>query len=61
MHISTSEDLHARLDRLEQELRHVRAPDRTIIQDDSDRPHTISSLAGFQMPDIERFTGVGCP
>ena len=38
----------------------MRVPDRTIVWDDIDRPPTVSSLAGFQMLDIERFSGIGC-
>ena len=33
----------------------------TIIWDDNDKPPTITSLTSFQMPDIKRFTGIGCP
>ena len=35
--------------------------DMTMVWDDSDRPPIVSSLTSFQMPNIERFTYVGCP
>ena len=34
---------------------------RTIVWDDSERPPTFSLLTSFQMPYIERFTGIRCP
>ena len=56
-----SEDLHACLDRLEQQLGHMKVSDMTMVWDDSDRPSIVSSLTSFQMPNIKRFTYVGCP
>ena len=35
--------------------------DRTIFWDDGDRPPIVTLLTSFQIPDIERFIGIGCP
>ena len=61
MPISIYEDLPTLLDKLEQELGRMGVPDRTIVWDDIDIPPTVSSLAGFQMLDIEKLSGIGCP
>ncbi|RVW76932.1 hypothetical protein CK203_051537 [Vitis vinifera] len=56
----TSEDPHARMDRLEQGLRQLRASDRATTWEGFDG--VVASLpAKFRMPDIERYTGIGCP
>ena len=52
-----SEDVHARMDRLEQR---IRMSNSSIVWDDSDGIPVASLLAKFRMPDIERYTGVGC-
>ena len=52
-----SEDVHACMDRLEQ---HIRMSNSSIVWDDSDGIPVASLLAKFRMPDIERYTGVGC-
>ena len=61
MPITISKDLYACFDMLEQQLGQMRVSDRTIVRDDGDKPPTIGFLTSFQMPDIERFTGIGCP
>ena len=57
----TSEDPHARMDRLEQGLRQLRASDRAITWEGFDGVPVASLPAKFRMPDIERYTGIGCP
>ena len=57
----TSEDPHARMDRLEQRLRQLRTSDRAITWEDLDGAPVTSLPAKFRMPEIERYTGIGCP
>ncbi|XP_059596905.1 uncharacterized protein LOC100853045 [Vitis vinifera] len=57
----TSEDPHARMDRLEQGLRQLRTSDRATTWEGFDGVSVASLLAKFRMPDIERYTGIGCP
>ncbi|RVW86753.1 hypothetical protein CK203_042826 [Vitis vinifera] len=57
----TSEDPHARMDRLEQGLRQLRTSDRAITWEGFDGVPVASLPAKFRMPDIERYTGIGCP
>ncbi|RVW98084.1 Pro-Pol polyprotein [Vitis vinifera] len=57
----TSEDPHARMDRLEQGLRQLRASDRATTWEGFDGVPVASLPAKFRMPDIERYTGIGCP
>lgn len=49
------------MDRLELRLRQMRALDRGVTWDDFDGSPMASLLAKFRMPDIERYTGMGCP
>ncbi|RVW40888.1 hypothetical protein CK203_094283 [Vitis vinifera] len=57
----TSEDPHACMDRLEQRLRQLRTSNRAIIWEDFDGVPMASLPAKFRMPEIERYTGIGCP
>nr|CAN67366.1 hypothetical protein VITISV_007976 [Vitis vinifera] len=57
----TSEDPRARMDRLEQRLRQLRTSDRAITYEDFDGAPMASLPAKFRMPEIERYTGIGCP
>ncbi|XP_034672454.1 uncharacterized protein LOC117904033 [Vitis riparia] len=57
----TSEDPHARMDRLEQRLRQLRTSDRAITWEDLDGAPVASLPARFRMLEIERYTGIGCP
>ncbi|RVW71175.1 hypothetical protein CK203_054405 [Vitis vinifera] len=57
----TSEDPHARMDRLEQGLRQLRTSDRATTWEGFDGVSVASLPAKFRMPDIERYTGIGCP
>ncbi|KAL6347275.1 hypothetical protein AAG906_013711 [Vitis piasezkii] len=57
----TLKDPHARMDRLEQRLRRLRTLDRVVTWDDFDGLPMASLPAKFKMPEIERYTGIGCP
>ncbi|RVW67839.1 hypothetical protein CK203_060996 [Vitis vinifera] len=57
----TLEDPHARMDRLEQDLRQLRASDRATTWEGFDGVPVASLPAKFRMLDIERYTGIGCP
>ncbi|KAL6312324.1 hypothetical protein AAG906_007997 [Vitis piasezkii] len=57
----TLEDSHARMDRLEQRLRQLRTLDEAITWEDFDGTLMASLPAKFRMPEIERYTGIGCP
>ena len=59
--IPTSEDPHAYMDRLEQRLRQIRTSDGAITWEDFDGALVASLSAKFRMPEIERYTGIGCP
>ncbi|RVW69654.1 hypothetical protein CK203_059468 [Vitis vinifera] len=59
--IPTSEDPHTRMDRLEQKLRQMRASDGVVTWEDFDGAPVASLPAKFRMPEIERYTGIGCP
>ncbi|RVW12089.1 hypothetical protein CK203_087356 [Vitis vinifera] len=59
--ILTSEDPHARMDRLEQRLRQMRASDENISWEDFDGAPMASLQAKFRMSEIEIYTGIGCP
>ncbi|RVW86626.1 hypothetical protein CK203_045683 [Vitis vinifera] len=54
-------DPHARMDRLEQGLRQLRTSDRATTWEGFDGVPVASLPAKFRMPDIERYTGIGCP
>ncbi|RVW75527.1 hypothetical protein CK203_051944 [Vitis vinifera] len=56
----TSEDPHARMDRLEQGLRQLRTSDRATTWGVFDGVPVASLPAKFRMPDIERYMVVGC-
>ena len=49
------------MDRLEQRLRQLRTLDRAVTWDDFDGVLVASLPAKFRMPEIERYTGIGCP
>ncbi|WJZ96846.1 hypothetical protein VitviT2T_015493 [Vitis vinifera] len=57
----TSEDPHARMDRLEQGLRQLRTSDRATTWEGFDGVPVASLPSKFRMPNIERYTGIGCP
>ncbi|RVW24501.1 Kinesin-like protein KIN-12D [Vitis vinifera] len=59
--IPISEDPHARMDKLEQKLRQMRTSEGAITWEDFDGAPVASLPAKFRMPEIERYTGIGCP
>ena len=59
--VLTSEDAHARMDRLEQRVRQLRLLDEGMVWDDFDGLLVVSLSAKFGMPKIERYMGIRCP
>ena len=57
----TSEDPHARMDRLEQRLMQLRTSNRAVTWEDFDGAPVASLSAKFRMPEIERYMSIGCP
>ena len=51
--VLTSEDAHARMDRLEQRMRQLRLLDGGMVWDDFDGLLVASLPAKFRMPEIE--------
>ncbi|RVW84910.1 hypothetical protein CK203_039489 [Vitis vinifera] len=58
---TVADDVHARMDRLEQCMRQMRVSDGSVVWDDFEGMPVASLPAKFRMPDIERYTGIGCP
>ncbi|RVW25171.1 hypothetical protein CK203_112505 [Vitis vinifera] len=56
-----SENPHTHMDRLEQKLRQMRTSEGAITWEDFDGTPVASLPAKFRMPEIERYTGIGCP
>ena len=54
------DDAHARIDRLEQHIRQLRVSDDSAVWDDLESMPVANLSAKFKMPDIERYTGIGC-
>ena len=59
--VLTLEDAHAHMDRLEQRMRQIRVSDGGMEWDDFDGLPMANLSAKFRMPEIERYTGIGCP
>ena len=59
--VTVIEDPLSRMDRLERRIRQTRDLDETISWDDPDDVPVATLPVDFRMPDIERYTGVGCP
>ena len=55
------DDAHARMDRIEQRMRQLKVSDGSAVWDDLEGMPVASLSAKFRMPDIERYTGIGCP
>ncbi|XP_034679717.1 uncharacterized protein LOC117909774 [Vitis riparia] len=51
----------ARVERLESKVRQIRLQDGGLTWDDRDGIPAASLPAKFRMPDIERYSGIGCP
>ena len=54
-------DAHERMDRIEQRMRQLKVSDGSAVWDDLEGMPVASLSAKFRMPDIERYTGIGCP
>ncbi|RVW66788.1 hypothetical protein CK203_066283 [Vitis vinifera] len=59
--VTIVEDPRSRMDRLERRIGQMRDPDEMIPWDDLNDVPVATLPVGFRMPDIERYTGVGCP
>ena len=55
------EDTHARINHIEQRIRQLRLSDSFAAWDDLEGILVASLSTKFRMPDIERYTSVGCP
>ena len=51
----------AKVERLEATMRQIKLQDGGLIWDDRDDIPEASLPAKFRMPDIERYSGIGCP
>ena len=58
---TVADDTHARMDRIEQCMRQMRVSDGSAVWDDFEGMPIASLPAKFRMPDIERYTCIGCP
>ena len=54
------DDAHARMDRIEQRMRHLRVSDGSAVWDDLEGMLVANLPVKFRMPDIERYTGISC-
>ena len=61
VHTTVTDDAHARMDRIEQRMRQLRVSDGSVIWDDPEGMPMASLSAKFRMPNIEKYTGIGCP
>ena len=55
------DDTHARIDKIEQRMRSLHVSDGIMGWDGYDDMLVAALLVEFRMPDIERYTGIGCP
>ena len=55
------DNTRARIDRLEQRIRSLHVSDGVIGWDGYDDLPVAAFPVGFRMPDIERYTRIGCP
>ena len=55
------DDTQARIDRIEQRIRSLHVSDGVIGWDGYDDLPVAALPIEFRMPDIERYTGIGCP
>ena len=55
------DNTQARIDRLEQRIRSLHVSDGVIGWDGYDDLPVVALPVEFRMPDIERYTGIGCP
>ncbi|RVW80502.1 DEAD-box ATP-dependent RNA helicase 51 [Vitis vinifera] len=57
---AVADDTHARMDCIEQCMRQMRVSDGSVVWDDFGGMPVASLPAKFRMPDIERYTSIGC-
>ena len=55
------DDTQARIDRIEQRIRYLHVSDGVIGWDGYDDLPVVALPVEFRMPDIERYTRIGCP
>ena len=55
------DDTQARIDRIEKRIRSLHVSDGVIGRDEYDDLPVAALPVEFRMPDIERYTGIGCP
>ena len=55
------DDTQARIDRIEQRIRSLHVSDGVIGWDGYDDLPVAALPVEFRMPDIKRYTGIGCP
>ena len=55
------DDTQARIDRIEQRIRSLHVSDGVIGWDEYDDLPVAALPVEFRMPEIERYTGIGCP
>ena len=54
------DDAHACMDRIEQRMRQLRVYDVSAVWNDLEGMLVASLPTKFKMPDIERYTSIGC-
>ena len=57
----TTDDTQASMEKLEQRMRQLRTFEGLIDWDDFDGTPTAGLPAKFRMPEMDRYSGVGCP
>ena len=57
---TVSEDVHALMDHLEQQIRQIRVSDSSVSCDSFDGIPVANLLAKFRIPDTDRYTGISC-
>ena len=55
------DDTQACIDKIEQRIRSLHVSDGLIVWDGYDDLPVVALPVEFRMPDIERYTGIGCP
>ncbi|RVW88851.1 hypothetical protein CK203_034628 [Vitis vinifera] len=60
-HTIVSKDVHALMDRLKQQIRHIKMLDSLVAWDDSDGIPVASLPVEFRMSEIDKYIGIGYP
>ena len=55
------DDAHACMDRIEQRMRQLRVSNSSTVWDDLESMLVASLPTKFRIPNIERYTDIGCP